>query len=65
MTEEDTERARYLFSVMSVALGITLSLTIIGAVIGVPLILGGVALLVHTWWTDFDNEEASEEPSLA
>lgn len=64
MGDNDTEQTRYLFSVMAVGVGIVLSLTVIGAVIGVPLGLIGVALFFHTWWKDFDDEPAGgSEPA--
>jgi len=60
MVDSDTEQSRYWFSVIAVGLGIALSLTIVGAVIGVPLALFGVALFFHTWRKDFDDKSAEE-----
>lgn len=60
MADSDTEQSRYWFSVIAVALGIVLSLTVVGAVIGIPLALFGVALFFHTWWKDFDDGSSEE-----
>ena len=38
------------------------SLTVVGLVIGIPMILAGFALGLHTWWRDFDDD-ADAEPA--
>lgn len=65
MAQSDTEQSRYWFSIGAIAIGIVASATLVGAVIGIPLLLIGVGVFLHTWWKDFDDAESSEGSSPA
>lgn len=63
MADVSTESGRYAIAVTSLSLGGLLSLTIVGAVVGIPLMVAGAALATHTWWKDFDDEPDGAEPA--
>lgn len=62
MDDYTTEQKRIGIAFAVMMVGSFFSLTIVGIVIGLPMILAGVALVAHTWWKDFDDEQQSASP---
>lgn len=63
MAEASTASGRYGLAITLLSIGGVLTLTVVGAVLGVPLMLTGVLLVVHTWWRDFDDGDGSATTS--
>lgn len=56
MADASIESGRYGLAITLLSLGGVLTLTVVGAVLGVPLMLAGSLLVLHTWYKDFDDE---------
>ena len=65
MVEVSTSGGRYGIAVTCISFGGLFILTIVGAPLGIGLIVAGLAVAVHTWWKDFDDEADEADAEAA
>ena len=65
MVEVSTTSGRFGIAVSLISIGGLLTLTVVGAVVGLPMIVVGIGVAIHAWWKDFDDEETDSEAEPA
>jgi len=61
MAESSTTAGRIGIAVTLISIGGLLTLTVVGAVVGLPMIVVGAVVALHAWWKDFDEEETDTD----